>query len=39
MADMNANGAYPVRSGGFAIFFLVIVLLLLFPGLLGGFGY
>ena len=40
MAETNAPGIYPgAGRGGFAIFFLVILILLLFPGIFGGYGY
>lgn len=34
----NPGYGYPGR-GSFAIFFLVILILLLFPGFFGGYGY
>jgi hypothetical protein len=39
MAEVNnPGGCFPGR-GSFGIFFLVILILLLFPGFFGGFGY
>ncbi len=39
MAETNSPGyGYPGRSG-FSIFFLVILILLLFPSFFGGYGY
>ncbi len=42
MVETNGPGIYPgagAGRGGFAIFFLVILILLLFPGIFGGIGY
>ncbi len=38
MVETNSPGFGPGR-GGFGIFFLVILVLLLFPGFFGGCGY
>jgi hypothetical protein len=38
MTEVSNPGYYPGR-GGFGIFFLVILILLLFPGFFGGYGY
>ncbi len=38
MAETSAPGCYPGRSN-FAILFLVILILLLFPSFFGGYGY
>lgn len=39
MAETAAPGGYPAPRNNFAILFLVILLLLLFPTFWGSFGY